>query len=119
MYWVFRGGKNGLDEQGRTFKEALIDHIKWCMEALDKETITEEDCTNKLNASGELIDHIFRDKSFIKALGKKDGQKWKKIITKFFEGRHGEPIEKILEEPLAFMEGNHKWGWMPITKLKL
>jgi len=115
---MFRGGENGLDDKGRTFKEALIDHIKWCMKTLDKETKTDEDCTNKLNASGELMDHIFRDKSFIKVLGKKDGQKWKNIVTEFYEERRGKPIEEILKEPPTLMDGNHKWGWMPITKPK-
>ena len=133
MFWIFKGGKNGLDDEGRTYNEALIDHIKWCMDTLcrtnsqsDFDSFTKNaltyasigdnfDFTMKHNAKNELIDHYHK---FIKALGDQDGPKWKKIITKFLEKYFDEPIEEILKEPPTLMEDNHKWQWMPITKPK-
>ena len=117
MFWYFHKNKNGLDNQGRTFNEALIDHIKWCMETLSKETKTDFDLIEKNSAIRELIDHY---NQFIESLGDQDGKKWKKIITDFLEKYYQKPIKEILDNtavPIA--EGNHKWQWMPISKSTL
>ena len=111
MFWTFWPKENGLDDQGRIFNEAMIDHIKWCIDTLSD--TNDYDLSKRCSASGELIDHFFQ---FIDVLGKEDGPKWKKIITEFLEERYKQPIEEILKGPTPLMEGNHNWQWMPFPK---
>ena len=114
MFWIFRDGEKGLDENGDTFKTALMKHILWCSKTVANKG---SDSVDNFNALAELRDHFFRDKSFVKALGE-DGEKWKSMVKRLLEIHYDEPIEEILKKPPTLMEGNHKWGWMPFTKQK-
>ena len=58
MFCIFKGDKNGLDDKGRTFKEAAAKHIKWCMGAINKPTIDSDgDVMNRSFANDELKEY--------------------------------------------------------------
>lgn len=114
MFWTFIGDKNKLNENGDTFKIALMKHILWCCKTvLDKNS----DETMLWNAFAELRDHIIYDKTFVKWL-EEDGVNWEKYVKDFFEKLYGKSINEIFppREDIPFSELNHRWGHMPYTK---
>lgn len=117
MFWMFKGKRDGLDDQGRSYDQALVDHISWCMEVLSSPSEDDDDGVLAMNALGELTNHYHE---FINSLNPEISKIVKKSMDEFLELLYKKPIEEILEErqkrPTPLYKADHKWEWMPINK---
>ena len=51
MFWRYKIGKDGKDDQGRTFKEAWQEHALWCLDVFRKNEPDDK----------EKMDYIFKN----------------------------------------------------------
>ncbi len=121
MFFRVKIGKDGKDEQGKTYQQVFIEHINWCIEMLSgridhlydsKDSGTLDSTFHKSNALGNL--KIFYEDASIR---KEGGIKLEKAAAAALESFLGEPIEEIIN-PGKFSELNHKWKWLPFAKEK-